>query len=188
MFISLAKQEKAEIGRRWRCPRGASGIGQGRPDDVPPPTGKEPRKPDTPPAAGSPPGRTVCARQPAPPKVRSGPLTRLLEAGNAALGAGPHPGPARPEFRRSRRYRGRGGHAPRAPRPCGRRRPRCPGPGRCTATAPSGRQQSHRDRDRDKAAAGTALYLHPGPGLPLLALGAFAPAATVAVWLSARQR
>ncbi|MFI8338938.1 hypothetical protein ACIF8W_02460 [Streptomyces sp. NPDC085639] len=36
--------------------------------------------------------------------------------------------------------------------------------------------------------AGTALYLHPGPGLPLLALGAFALAATVAVWLSARQR
>ncbi|MFE2849904.1 hypothetical protein ACFXJO_02055 [Streptomyces lavendulae] len=38
------------------------------------------------------------------------------------------------------------------------------------------------------ATAGTALYLHPGPGLPLLALGAFALAATVAVWLSARQR
>ncbi|GAA2629400.1 MULTISPECIES: hypothetical protein [Streptomyces] len=37
-------------------------------------------------------------------------------------------------------------------------------------------------------AAGTALYLHPGPGLPLLALGASALAATVAVWLSARQR
>ncbi|GGR84110.1 hypothetical protein Snoj_42230 [Streptomyces nojiriensis] len=37
-------------------------------------------------------------------------------------------------------------------------------------------------------AAGTALYLHPGPGLPLLALGAFGLAATVAVWLSARQR
>ena len=36
-------------------------------------------------------------------------------------------------------------------------------------------------------AAGAFLYLYPGPGLPLLALGALALAASVAVWLSSRQ-
>lgn len=80
---------------------GASGIGQGQPDDVPPTTGKRPAKPDAPPVAGPPPGRATGARKPAPPKVRSGPLARLREGGSAVLGAGPPPGPARPEFWRS---------------------------------------------------------------------------------------